>query len=458
MKVVQILYSFLLVEKQFTLESSPSAPTKEKRFAYALYLDILVLIIKVARTVERRRGVYPLADTRFVSRLLLDDHIRSLMTRYSSQPFPLEKYVDQLAERISESGIYRTFLKDLDKEKAAADENVWSDILNHVVFTDPAFRRLISERENYTLKGEERAQGMINTTLVNFLASQDDVNEVVRALEMSLDKARELYFRLLLLPVELTDMQERVIDDNRHKFMKTEEDINPDMRFVDNTTVATLRENPIFRTYVEKNKLSWRQEDPVMMQRLLKAVTSSEIYRDYMDAPGCDRQADSELWRNLMRHVILGNEDFLESLEDKSVFWNDDLDIISTFALKTFRRLEDPENTEAVLDKYKDEEDARFGETLMRAVYRNKELYRGYIADALEGGNWDSERLAFMDFVIIETALAEILNFPKIPLTASINEYIEIAKSYSTRKSAQFVNGILGAIINNLRKDNKLFK
>lgn len=457
MKVIQILYSFLLVEKQFTLESNPSAPTKEKRFAYSLYLDLLVLIIRIAERVERRRGEHPLDETRFVSRLKIDDQIKSLL-RQSQADFCFNSLVETLADRVKESGVYKNFLKDVDRDNPTADENVWRDLLKFVILPDPQLNALIETRQNYTLKGVERMHDMLQRTLVNFLASQDNVNEVLKALEKGLDKSRELYFRLLWLPVELTDMQDRIIDDNRHKFIKSEEDLNPNMRFVDNEVVRAIRENPAIHKYISDNKISWEQEDPVMMRHLLREITSSDIYTDYMMDPVESPCADGDLWRALFKHLIVDNPEFLESMEERSVFWNDDLEIISTFVLKTLRRLEEGHTAGAVLDKYKDEEDARFGEQLMRAVYKNKETYRLYIDEALRGGNWESERLAFMDMVVLEAALAEIMNFPKIPLTASINEYIEIAKSYSTSRSGAFVNGILGAVVASLRKQGILRK
>ncbi len=195
-----------------------------------------------------------------------------------------------------------------------------------------------------------------------------------------------------------------------------------------------------------------------MLRNLLKAITGSEIYADYMALPEATLHDDSELWRNLFKKVILDNTDFLETLEEKSVFWNDDLETIATFVLKSFRRVEEGDNTGAVLEKFKDDEDARFGSELLRYLYKNKETYRRYIDDAVAGSNWDSERLAFMDIVILEAALAEIMNFPKIPLSVSVNEYIELAKSYSSARSGAFVHGILGTVVARLQKEGQLAK
>lgn len=456
-KVLQILYSFLLVEKQFSLESSPSAPTKEKRFAYSLYLDLLVLMIRVAEAIERRGNDRPLVDSRFISRLLVDNRIKDQLMKYNGTPFPLQSAVGKLADTLKESAIFKNYLKDRDNDQLPAEEKLWPRIFSRIIMADPLVKQLISQRENYTMKGVERMQSMMDNTFTNFLASQDNVDEVVKSLEKSLDLARELYFRLLLLPVELTELQDRKLDTNRHKLLPTDEDINPSLRFVENEAVRRLRENPAFDEYISKNKISWMQEDPVLMQRLLKAVTESDVYYDYMSAPGTDIFADAELWRNLLKYVILPNPDFTEALEEKSVYWNDDIDIISTFVSKTLRRLEDEDYQNAILDQYKDSEDEMFGPQLVEYLYKNKETYRRYIDQAL-GENWDPDRLAFMDIVVLEAALSEILNFPKIPLEVSVNEYIELAKSYSTGKSGQFVHGVLGNCIETLQRDGVLLK
>ena len=211
--------------------------------------------------------------------------------------------------------------------------------------------------------------------------------------------------------------------------------------------------------YVEDNKISWIAEDRQLLESLLTTIMNSEVYQDYMRFPATDFQTDCDFWRDIFKYVILNDENFLEALENKSVFWNDDLDIISTFVLKTLRRFEEgcPGNR-PVLPMYKDEEDAQFGFKLFSDVVKNKDVYRRYIDDSIVGEKWDSERLAFMDVVVTMTALSEIINFPKIPLVVSINEYIELAKSYSTSKSGAFVNGLLSSITEKLREENKIHK
>lgn len=457
-KVIQTLYSFLLVEKQFTLETAPSAPTKEKRFAYSLYVDMLVLMGRLSKMVERRAGDYPLAETRFMTRIMRDEMLREAIGLSDAGHFPFAGIKASLAEKISESAIYKHFLKDIGNGVAGAEEGVWRDLFQHVIMADPDVNAIIMRRENATLKGVERMKEMMARTFVNFLASQDNVADVQAALATSLDKTRELYFRLLLLPLELTEMQERRLDDNRHKFLKTDEDINPNLKFVENSVVAAIAANPRMEAWRKESKASWLKEEPVMMQRLLAAVLDSRYYREYMEARDASPAADAMLWRELMRNVILENADFLETLEEKSVFWNDDIDIISDFVEKTFRRVADGMGPNAIYDKFKDEEDARFGSELLAALYRNKDQYRTLVDDAVKAGTWKADRLAFMDVVILEAALAEILNFPSIPLRVSVNEYIELAKSYSTTQSGSFVNGVLGAILSRLKSEGRLLK
>ncbi|MDE5840086.1 MAG: transcription antitermination protein NusB, partial [Muribaculaceae bacterium] len=283
-------------------------------------------------------------------------------------------------------------------------------------------------------------------------------------LKMSLEKARELYFRLLMLPAEITYQQEVDLDERRHRYLKREEDLNPNPKFIDNELVKLINDNEEIRDYADRKKISWTERDRDLVKHLLKVITESELYKEYMADPVSDLHEDCEFWKKAMRSLILCDPKFLESLENMSLFWNDDLDIMGEFVIKTFRRFEekasspDSRITEPVLPMYKDEEDAKFGKELFEATVKKQAIYRGYIDEALNRQHWESDRLAYMDVVIMETAIAEIMNFPKIPLQASLNEYIEIAKCYSSPKSGAFVNGLLACVISNLKESGKLRK
>lgn len=453
-KVVQLLYSHFIVNNTFSLEPISGNPTREKRFAYSIYLELLVLMVRLSQEITKRGGHSPLGETRFIERIQNEDRLKSLMMRYSAhEPFPLQALVKPLAERIKNSGIYKNFIKgDL------PENQVWPELFRLIISVAPELNAVTMNREDYSQRGIERAIEMVNTTFTNFFTYSDNLSDALKVLDRSLRKARELYFRLLSLPAEITHIRALDIDENRHKYLRSEEDINPNMRFVENGYARLIAENEEIQSYNESNKEArWLPQDETLIRNLLKAIMESPVYEEYMNAPETDLHADSEFWRNLYKHVIFNNTDLLETLEDKSVFWNDDIDIIGTFVLKTVRRIEE-NMPDAVMKMFKDEEDARFGSELFSATVRGRDEFRDFINQAVENSNWDSERLAYMDVIITMTALAEILNFPKIPLQVSINEYVEIAKAYSTSKSGQFVNGLLGAITAKLQGEGKLLK
>lgn len=457
-KVVQLLYSYLLTEKLFTLESQPTPPTKEKRFAYRLYIDMLVLMTRIADNVQQRGGHRPLADNRFIRTVMADEKIKSQIAKNRLEPSPLDSpaLVQRLSDMVKESASYKAYAKNGSSDMAA-DLKVWREIFNLMLVPDTQLAKIYEELPNYSLRGVERMHQLMETTFTNFSSSQGHVADAAKTLSHSLDKARELYYLLLLLAVELTRLQEQNLDAARHKYLATDSDLNPDLRFVENRFIERLAADADFTAFVEKNKLSWFANDRVLLSSLLKRVTASDIYKDYMASPEPSYQDDCLLWKNLYRYIILPDEELQESLEDKSVFWNDDTDTIGTFVIKTVRRFEE-ECPDPLLPMYKDDEDARFGRELFNAVVKNKEEYGEILDNALNKDSWEADRLAFMDVVIARTALAEILNFPKVPVNVSLNEYIEIAKAYSTPKSPFFINGLLGAAISNLRAEGRLLK
>lgn len=463
-KVVQLLYSYLLVENQFSIESQPAQPTREKRFAYSLYLEVLAMMADVASEITRRGGDSPLYETRFIQRIVADEKVRALIQRHAMGADPLKDVARGITVKVKESGLYKKFLKS-ENPGSAADERIWEDIFNTIIMTDPAFSNAITGMENYSLSGVERMRGMMEATFTSFYASADHLPDALATLRKSMEKARELYFRLLDLPCRLTALRNADIEERRNAYLATSEDRNPNMRFVENQLVDFLNHSEELESAISRYGMSMSIDDEPMLRSLLKAIMASDAYKEYMEFPVTDSERDCEFWRTIFRQVIFVNPDFLEALEDKSVFWNDDIDIMGTFVLKTVKRIAerygkggDCDAAEVFLPMYKDEEDANFGSSLFSAVVRNKELYRQYIDEGLDRRIWEADRMAYMDVIVMLTAVAEMLNFPKIPLNVTLNEYIEIAKSYSTAKSGQFVHGMLGAIVANLQNSGKLMK
>ena len=272
----------------------------------------------------------------------------------------------------------------------------------------------------------------------------------------SLSKAYDLYKYLLSLMIEVTQFADRRIDNRRNKLRPTYEDLNPNTRFIDNAFMAQLMQNTQLEEFRANQKRTWDDEGD-FVKHLFEKIEQTKAYQEYMAKETLTYEDDRELWRKLYRSVIAQNETIDEILEEQSLYWNDDKAIVDTFVLKTIKRFE-PENgaEQELMPEYKDDEDKEFARKLLRTSIANAEAYRKLMENNAK--NWDMERFAFMDILIMQVALAEIISFPSIPVSVSLNEYVEIAKMYSTPKSGSFINGMLDSIVNQLKSENKLNK
>ena len=297
---------------------------------------------------------------------------------------------------------------------------------------------------------------LIRTKVIQMLYSYQltkadkSLTKAKKELQQSLDKPYELYNALLQLIIDLTDLQEREIDDAKHKFLPTREELNPNMRFVENQLVEKLRGNEKLQKFVTDNNITWR-DDEIFLRLLLFKVTSSEEYKTYMAMEKTDFASDCEVWYQLMKKVILPDDDVLDHLENLSVYWNDDdLEIMGQFVMKTIRKIADGVD-DPISPKYKDEEDSKFGEQLFTKSIDERVENDQLIDKFVRSERWDTARIALMDRIIMCTAITEIKDFPSIPVNVTMNEYIELAKNFSTPHSGQFVNGILNAVVKYLR-------
>ncbi|MDY5205816.1 MAG: transcription antitermination protein NusB [Sodaliphilus sp.] len=295
--------------------------------------------------------------------------------------------------------------------------------------------------------------------LYAYMVSKDamTLTTAKKELTKSLDKSYELYNALLKLMIELTDVQDLRLDEAKHKFLPTEEDLNPNMRFVENEFVKRLRADQTLADFVDDKKINWR-DDELFVRLLLDKILRSEEYQEYMEMPKTSLVRDGEVWYQLMKKVVLPDENLLEHLQSMSVYYtDDDLQIMGQFVMKTIRRFED-EEAQPILPQYKNDDDSKFGEQLFSKAVAEMEENNSYIDQFVKTEKWDVERIALMDRVVMCTALTEIRNYPSIPVNVSLNEYIELAKDYSTPRSGQFVNGILNAVVNKLRADKVIIK
>lgn len=455
-KAVQVLYSYLLTENHFMIEGQPLPPTKEKRFAYSLYLDMLIFMRKLAQEITFK-GQKPLSRTKFINVLGNDDTLRAFANKYGNYDFPLEKNIKEIASKIKDSAIFKDFISSEGNDNSSSA--TWEKIFNHIIIRDPGLNKTFTELPDYSAGGVERMISLMEETFRNLFKVSDNLNVPLTELKRSLDKARELYFRLLLLISDITRLRESQIEEAKKKYLKSSEDINPNYRFVDNSIFKSIYNDSDIEKYNSEAHIAWLSEDPLLVHNLLKEIMASEDYLAYMNLPSPSRHDDAELWRNIFKHIIFQNEGFLEYMETKSVFWNDDLEIVGTFLLKTLRRYEESLETEGIVfPMYPNEDSGVFGKKLITFVINEKDYYKSLIDEFVREDKWDTERIPFMDVVITMMALAEILNFPEIPVSVTYNEYVELAKSYSTNKSGAFVNGILRSIVEKLRKEGVILK
>ncbi|MBR1890005.1 MAG: transcription antitermination factor NusB [Alloprevotella sp.] len=280
----------------------------------------------------------------------------------------------------------------------------------------------------------------------------------LKELDFSLSKAYELYFYLLNQLVSLQEYGERKAEalEARATRMNLNQNLAfADKRFSENKILLQLKENPTLAQYRERRE-EW-EEEPSFIKDLYNRFTQSDDFQAYLDAEDFSYEADREIIRRLYKTIICQNDDFEQLLEDHSLYWNDDKEIVDSFVLKTIRRYNPnlkPE--EELLPKYDSQEDEEFGQRLYKAVLEREEETRQLIQENAQ--NWEFSRLPFMDIIIMQIALAEILTFNDIPLNVSFSEYLDIAKIYSTPKSSRYINGLLDHVVKKLRAEGKLLK
>lgn len=271
----------------------------------------------------------------------------------------------------------------------------------------------------------------------------------------SLSKAYHMYNYLLDLIIAVT-REERLRYEILSQRAEREGTEAPSARFAYNRFAVQLEENESLAEFNDAQKMSWR-EDVEFVRRICNLIEQTDTYKEYMASVEDSYEADREVWRKLYKQIIEHNEDLDLLLEEKSLYWNDDKDIVDSFVIKTIKRF-DPKNKahQELQSEYKDEADREYAIKLFRASILNTDEYQHYMT--LYSRNWELNRMPFIDIVIMQIALAEMLTFPAIPVSVTINEFVELSKVYSTPKSAGFINGMLDNIARALITENKLLK
>ena len=307
---------------------------------------------------------------------------------------------------------------------------------------------------------------MINRTLIRLKIVQlvysyyqnggKNIDSAEKELLFSLSKAYDLYNYLLMLIIAVTRFAEEQVErqERNNKISHSDQVVN--RRFAENLFVQQLEVNKQLIDFKETQKKSW-DNDKDYIKSLYNKIVTSDIYKEYMSAEESSYMADREVWRKIYKNIIMKDEEIDNVLEEQSLYWNDDKEVVDTFVLKTIKRFEEKNGADQeLMPEYKDEEDREFAIRLFRRAILNDEDYRSLINQNVK--NWEFSRLAYMDVIIMQIALAEILSFPAIPVSVTINEFFEFAKYYSTAKSGGYINGIIDSIVKKLRADNKLLK
>lgn len=276
-----------------------------------------------------------------------------------------------------------------------------------------------------------------------------------KELLFSLSKAYDLYNYLLELIVAVTQ-EERNRVEVATKKAEREGQPMPSQKFAYNKFAVQLEENKMLQEFAETQKQSWANSVE-FVRGLCNQIEQSQAYAEYMADTDDSYEADREIWRKIYRQLIQENEALDQLLEEQSLYWNDDKEVVDTFVLKTIKRF-DPKNKakQELLPEYKDLEDKDFAIKLFRSTILNADQYQRYMSETSR--NWDFSRLAYMDVVIMQIAIAEMLTFPNIPVSVTINEYVDLAKIYSTPRSGGYINGMLDAIARFLIDSGKMFK
>ena len=296
---------------------------------------------------------------------------------------------------------------------------------------------------------------VVQLTYAYYQNGSKNIDSAEKELFFSLSKAYDLYNYLLVLIVAITKEARKHLEVAQSK-ARREHTAEPSGKFAFNRFALQLEENQMLNDFLEVQKKDWSDEVE-FVHNLSNQIVESSIYKDYMESSDDSYAADRELWRKIYRTFIQDNDNLDSVLEEQSLYWNDDKEIVDTFVLKTIKRFDESNKaSQALLPEYDSEEDKDYARKLFRSTILNADEYQGFMSEASR--NWDFSRLAYMDVVIMQIAIAEMMTFPSIPISVTINEYVDVAKLYSTPRSGGYINGMLDTIARHLIATNRLLK
>lgn len=273
-------------------------------------------------------------------------------------------------------------------------------------------------------------------------------------LNHSLNNMYDLYLSVLSLMIEVHKKAEDRQNKTQKKFLATKADKNPNLKFIKNEVLVMLSSNDTLKSELEHRKLDPWYLDFEYVDLTYKAITASDLYKEYMATSTSTFKEDKEFVISIFEDIIAPNDKLYDYFEDKKLTWLDDIPVVNTSVLKLLKKLKPSTPEKHFLPKlFKDEDDRDFGIELLKKTILNQSSFSEEIASKTK--NWDSERITQIDTVLMQMAICEFQKFPSIPVKVTINEYLEIAKEYSTPKSSNFINGILDKIVKEYKAENK---
>jgi N utilization substance protein B len=274
-------------------------------------------------------------------------------------------------------------------------------------------------------------------------------------LSLSIQKSYELYHYLMLLLLDLRDYAESKIEIARHKRLADTNDLNPATKFIDNKFILQLEQNDNLKKFVNKKKLSWNPY-PQIIKNLFNWLMEMDFYEEYMSSPPGTYNEDKKLVIKIYTNLMMNYEDLYANLEEQSIYWVDDVDFIFRMIIKTFRKFRENGDSNDLMPIFNDPGDIEFATILMRKTIIRHPENKLMIKESAR--NWELERIAFTDYLIMQMAITEVIEFGTIPVKVTMNEFIEISKIFSTRNSSQFINGILDNVFKKLKSEKKIIK
>ncbi len=298
-------------------------------------------------------------------------------------------------------------------------------------------------------------------SLYAFLLNHDNNIPIAeRQLLRNIERLYELYIHILSLLFEIRDFFENRTDEAKRKFLPTTEEVNPNTRFLQNRALLYLCQNNDLLKKIAKYKINWSDETE-MLRNFFNEIRNNDDYNKYMNAASTSLNADKEIVTSIISNVLYPSSLLQGLFEEKNLYWSDDFDTAMVMAIKTVKDIKTTYNHDTPLpelfpDKLNETEEKQFARDLLsRTIVHNNEFDN---LIAMKADNWELERIALMDSILIKMAISELLYFPSIPIKVSLNEYIELSKQYSSPKSKLFVNGILDKLINDFKSEGKILK